>query len=52
MRKAFREAYWLFVSAFREASERLKAGDRLARFPLGSFRPGLPFVTAEAVGPP
>jgi hypothetical protein len=52
VRKAFWEAYAMFVAAFREASERLRAGDRLARFPLGSFPPGLPFVTAAAVGPP
>jgi hypothetical protein len=52
LRKAFWEAYSLFVAAFREASERLRAGDRTARFPLGSFPPGLPFVTAAAVGPP
>jgi hypothetical protein len=43
----------MFVAAFREASERLRSGDRMARFPLGSFPPGLPFVrAAEAVGPP
>jgi REP element-mobilizing transposase RayT len=52
MRKAFWEAYATFVAAFREASERLRAGDRMACFPLGSFPPGLPFVAAEAVGPP
>jgi hypothetical protein len=52
VRKAFWEAYALFVAAFRDASERLKSGDRNACFPLGSFPPGLPFVTAEAVGPP
>jgi hypothetical protein len=33
-----RMKYSLFVAAFREASERLRAGDRMARFPLGSFR--------------
>ncbi|MES1242348.1 MAG: hypothetical protein ABUT39_12075 [Acidobacteriota bacterium] len=52
VRKAFWEAYCLFVSAFRDASERLRAGDRMARFPLGSFPPGLPFVTADAASPP
>jgi REP element-mobilizing transposase RayT len=52
VRKAFWEAYAMFVAAFREASERLRAGDRMARFPIGSFPPGLPFVAAEAVGPP
>ena len=53
VRKASWEAYALFVAAFREASERLRNGDRTARFPLGSFPPSLPFVSAaEAVGPP
>jgi hypothetical protein len=52
MRRTFWEAYAMFVAAFREASDRLRGGDRMTRFPLGSFPPGLPFVTAEAVGPP
>jgi hypothetical protein len=52
VRRAFWEAYATFVAAFREAADALKLGDRLVRFPLGSFPPGLPFVTAEAVGPP
>ncbi|MFY9826714.1 MAG: transposase [Thermoanaerobaculia bacterium] len=43
-RKAFYEIYAAFVSAFREASERLRLGDRNAPFPLGSFPPALPFV--------
>ena len=33
-------------AAFREAAEKLRAGDREAAFPVGSFPPGLPFVTA------
>ena len=45
-REAFRKAYGLFLAAFREAAERLKAGDRRARFPNGCFPPGLPFVRA------
>ena len=45
-REAFRTAYGLFLAAFREAAERLKAGDRTARFPNGCFPPGLPFVRA------
>ena len=45
-REAFRNAYGLFLAAFREAAERLRAGDRLARFPNGCFPPGLPFVSA------
>jgi len=43
-RKAFYEAYSWFVAAFREAAEKLRAGDRNAPFPAGSFPPGLPFV--------
>ncbi|MFL6200678.1 MAG: hypothetical protein ACJ76J_16000 [Thermoanaerobaculia bacterium] len=45
-REALRKAYGLFLAAFREAAERLKAGDRAARFPNGCFPPGLPFVRA------
>lgn len=44
VRLALREAYGRFLAAFREAAERLKAGDRFARFPNGCFPPGLPFV--------
>ena len=43
-RKAFYEIYAAFVSAFREASVRLRRGDRYAPFPIGSFPPALPFV--------
>src|SRR5258708_2060618 len=43
-RKAFYEIYAAFVSVFREASDRLKLGDRSAPFPVGSFPPALPFV--------
>jgi REP element-mobilizing transposase RayT len=45
-REAFRKAYGLFLAAFREAAERLKDGDRMAKFPNGCFPPGLPFVHA------
>ena len=45
-REALRKAYGLFLAAFREAAERLKSGDRTARFPNGCFPPGLPFVRA------
>jgi len=45
-REALRKAYGFFLAAFREAAERLKAGDRTARFPNGCFPPGLPFVRA------
>ncbi len=46
VRKALWEAYGLFFAAFREAAEKLQAGDRDAVFPPGSFPPRLPFVTA------
>lgn len=46
-RWALYEAYSLFVAAFRDAAEKLRAGDRLARFPAGSFPPHLPFVRAS-----
>ena len=37
--------YYAFVAAFREAAEKLKAGNRNAVFPIGCFPPGLPFVS-------
>lgn len=43
-RLGFREAYALFVAAYREAAERLRKGDRTAPFPRGCFPPALPFV--------
>ena len=43
-RRALWEAYSWFVAEFREAAEKLKAGDRMANFPTGSFPPHLPFV--------
>ena len=46
IRNGLREAYHLFLAAFRDAAESLKAGDPLARFTIGSFPPGLPFVRA------
>ena len=49
MREEIYRVYALFVAAFREAAEHLKAGDRSARFPEGSFPPGLPFVKAGLV---
>ena len=39
-----REAYSRFVAAFRDAAEKLKAGDRTVAFPDGSFPPAAPFV--------
>ena len=44
IRKAMYEVYAGFVSSFREAAEKWRGGDREARFPEGSFPPGLPFV--------
>ena len=44
IRRELYEAYALFVSAFRTAADKLKAGDRKASFPTGSFPPHLPFV--------
>jgi hypothetical protein len=52
VRKAFWQAYAAFLSAFREAGDRWREGDRRARFPVGSFPPGLSLVTAEAFSPP
>jgi len=43
-RLAWREAFSWFLEQFRDASERLRNGDRLAPFPEGCFPPGLPFV--------
>ena len=43
-RLAFREMIGLFVAAFREAADKLRNGNRVALFPLGSFPPALPFV--------
>jgi len=51
-RQTFWESYSAFVAAFREAAEKLKAGDRTAKFPLGSFPPALPFVSAYPSLPP
>jgi REP element-mobilizing transposase RayT len=44
VRKEMCEAYAWFVACFREAAAKLRAGDRLVKFPEGSFPPGLPFV--------
>ena len=45
-RRDFYEAYGWFFAAFRDAAEKLRAGDLGARFPPGSFPPALPFVYA------
>jgi hypothetical protein len=44
VRDDLRAGYFAFVAAFREAADRLKAGDRNAEFPLGSFPPAMWFV--------
>ena len=51
-RKNFWESCSAFVAGFREAAEKLKAGEWPVRVPLGSFPPGLPFVSAYAAQPP
>jgi REP element-mobilizing transposase RayT len=48
-RKALWEAYAWFVAAFREAAEKLQAGDLAAKFPIGSFPPHLPFVSSAQI---
>lgn len=37
-------AYREFLEAYREAADELRRGNRNARFPVGCFPPGLPFV--------
>jgi hypothetical protein len=44
VRRELWEAYAWFVAAFREASDKLLAGDRNAVFPAGCFPPALPFA--------
>jgi hypothetical protein len=41
-----RRAYCVFLAQYRDASSRLKAGDRFVEFPPGSFPPRMPFVRA------
>jgi hypothetical protein len=38
-------AYFGFVAAYRNAAEKLRAGQRDAPFPTGCFPPPLPFVS-------
>lgn len=42
--RALRASYRLFAATYRCASAQLRAGDRAAPFPAGSFPPALPFV--------
>jgi hypothetical protein len=44
VRDDLRATYYAFLAAFRETSERLKAGDRSAVFPLGSSPSAMSFV--------
>ena len=45
VRKELYAAYHAFLGAFREASERWRAGDRTVFFPIGSFPPAPRFVS-------
>ena len=51
-RTKFWEDYSAFVGTFREAAEKLREGKWPVSFPLGSFPPGLPFVTVCPALPP
>ena len=44
VRERFPEAYRIFSTAYYEAVELLRAGDRTASFPEGSFPPAAPFI--------
>jgi len=44
VRQRFRQAYALFIDAYREAAELLRRGHAGVAFPEGSFPPRLPFV--------
>ncbi len=48
VRKQMKEAYRLFVEAYREAAVRLRAGDLTVNFPPGCFPPPQPFISADA----
>ena len=50
IRRELRERYRTFVATFRRAAESLRAGNRSADFPAGSFPPSLPFVAAVGTG--
>ena len=49
LRRELYEMYGWFVAAFREASEKLRAGNRMVSFPAGSFPPALPFVFVRSL---
>jgi len=44
IRRELYTMYRWFAATFREASEKLREGDRTVSFPAGSFPPALPFV--------
>jgi hypothetical protein len=44
VRRELRNAYFLFVAAYRNTAEKLRAGQRDPPFPTGCFPPPLPFV--------
>ncbi len=48
VRKQMKEAYRLFVEAYREAAASLRAGNRNASFPPGCSPPPQPFIPADA----
>ena len=48
VRKQMKEAYRLFVEAYREAAASLRAGNLNAKFPPGCFPPPQPFIPADA----
>jgi len=45
VRRELYTAYAWFVAAYRDASEKFRAGNLTVPFPIGSFPPPLPFVT-------
>ena len=49
-RSALKKAIGQVIAAYKEAAERLKQGIRDARFPMGTFPPGLPYVATSAEG--
>ena len=46
VRRELYDMYRWFSAAFRDASEKLRSGDRAVKFPAGSFPPALQFVVA------
>ncbi len=52
VREEYRRLRREIVRAYREAADRLRAGERNVAFPEGTFPPGLPFVPAVVARPP